>query len=665
MPPSLKPVLLIVAVWLGTSLPAVANEPGVPSAENWLRLDQFGPVDTPAAAAAALATGVRNLEQAGGGVLVIPSGAAAGWLPANQTQERIRTPAPPQPATSWKAGVGVTVVDLRRGSLRVTPPQSTGLVLRRVLKLPPGQGLPDGAECPLVEIVSREAGGPGHPALDREPVVGCSTKSHNENQTFDVCLWRHSYSQGDAALVDARLRSMGDMRPAADAAPRSGAIYVAEVESLTDVFRGQVERYDAASGRLVFTAAANAHTLGSGRPIINLNPAKLVTSDKTFVMQPAGAVLGWGGTVRSTDPAWHAGVVGRFFAIDEPGEHVPGTDKVRRWWLISDYREEGGVKRLSLTRHWWGAKHACGLTQLYDPENFTVDPARPRFLRSIIAPGGYAYDVADGVESAVVNPNGSARMIRLAPGPCQGGDHDFSPGDPIEQAIGPDPFRPQPFRSWLFEKVPGAFPAPVFDVANRGDVGRDSVLWVRGDAFAAPGRQPEQARPALPWNELVSIEASCGTGIVFAGDTIDAAIRFDRPAADGDASGGRAARLVWRWSEPALKRTTLGVDARGRFRVAAPALAVAGASAVRVGGLSAGRRDEAANLRGVAVPVAAEATSVQVRFERPEPDGGYLVIARTTWVTNHAVRERTPDGFMVEFDRPAPPNATVDWLVVH
>ena len=65
------------------------------------------------------------------------------------------------------------------------------------------------------------------------------------------------------------------------------------------------------------------------------------------------------------------------------------------------------------------------------------------------------------------------------------------------------------------------------------------------------------------------------------------------------------------------------------------------------------------------MPVAAEATSVQVRFERPEPDGGYLVIARTTWVTNHAVRERTPDGFMVEFDRPAPPNATVDWLVVH
>jgi hypothetical protein len=267
MPPSSKTVLLIVAVCLGTSLPTVANEPGGPSAEPWLRLDQFGPVDTPAAAEAALATGVRNLERAGGGVLVIPPAAAAGWMPTNQTQERIRIPAPPQPATSWKAGPGVTVVDLRGGSVRVTPPQSTGLVLRRVLKLPPGLELPDGAECPLVEIVSREAGGPGHPALNREPVIGGSTRSHNENQTFDVCLWRHSYSQGDAALVDARLRSMGDMRPAANAAPRSGAIYTAEVESLTDVFRGRVERYDAASGRLVFTAAANAHTLGSGRPV--------------------------------------------------------------------------------------------------------------------------------------------------------------------------------------------------------------------------------------------------------------------------------------------------------------------------------------------------------------------------------------------------------------
>jgi len=656
-----KHVALLVATWLGTVPPTAADESASRSLQTCLRLDQFGPVDTPAAAEAALVTAVRNLERAGGGVLVIPPGAAAGWTPTNQTQERIRTPAPPQPATSWKAGPGVTVVDLRGGSVRVTPPQSTGLVLRRVLKLPSGQGLPDGTACPLVDIVSREAGGSGHPALNREPVIGGSTASHNENQTFDLCLWRHSYSQGDAALIDARLRSMGDMRAAAGAAPRAGAIYAADVESLTDIFRGRVERYDPASGRLVFAAATNAHTLGSGRPIINLNPAKLVTSDKTFIMHPGGGLLGWGGSVRSTDPAWHAGVVGQFFAIDEPGEYVPGTDKVRRWWLISDYGEEGGVKWLSITRHWWGAKHACSVSQLYDPKNFTNDPARPRFLRSIIAPGSYAYDVADGVESAVVNPNGSARTLRLVPGPGQGGDHDFSPGDPIEQAIGPDPFRPQPFRSWLFEKVPGAFPAPVFDVANHGDVGRDSVLWVRSDEVAAPGPQPAQASRSPPWHRLVSIEASCGTGIVFGGDTADAALRFAQPVSGGDPGG----RLAWRWSGPGPKRTTLGVDARGRLRVQAPAVDVAGAAAIRVGGLSADRRDEVANLRGVAVPVAAEATSVRVRFERPEPDGGYLVIARPAWVTNHAVRDRTPDGFLVEFDRPAPPNATVDWLVVH
>jgi hypothetical protein len=39
--------------------------------------------------------------------------------------------------------------------------------------------------------------------------------------------------------------------------------------------------------------------------------------------------------------------------------------------------------------------------------------------------------------------------------------------DEREQAIGPDPFRPAAFRSWLFEKVPGVFPAAVFDIASR------------------------------------------------------------------------------------------------------------------------------------------------------------------------------------------------------
>ena len=97
----------------------------------------------------------------------------------------------------------------------------------------------------------------------------------------------------------------------------------------------------------------------------------------------------------------------------------------------------------------------------------------------------------------------------------------------------------------------------------------------------------------------------------------------------------------------------------------ASAFDVAGSPAVRVGGLSTGRQSTTANLRGVAVPVAPRATSVHVRFERPGPADGYVVIARTTWITNHAVRNQDVTGFAVDFDRPAPPGATVDWFVVH
>lgn len=657
---------VILAACAGSVL-AMAGDATPRASTPWISLDQFGPVDTPSAAEAAFKKAVRTLESTGGGVLVIPVATAAGWTPTNQTQEQLRMPPPPLPATSWRAGPGVTIVDVRGGALRVAPPQSTGMVLARHLKLPTRQCLPDGLGFPMVMLDAVETAVRPQ-ASSPAAVVRASTTSHTENQTFDICIWRHAYSQGDASIVDARLRYMGDMRSTAGAG--GGAIYNASVESLTDVFRGTVDRYDSNAGLLVFTAAANADTLGSGRPIVNLNPAKHVTSDTTFIMEPGGGLLGWGGSVRSTDPAWHAGLVGRFFAIDEPSEYVPGTAQVRRWWLIAGFEEEGGVKRLSITRHWWGAKHGCGISQLYDPRNFTSDPDRPRYLRSIIAPGAYAYDVADGVASAIVNPNGSARTLRLAPGASQSGSIDFSPGDPIEQAIGPDPFRPQPFRSWLFEKVPGAFPAPVFDVVNGGEIQRDSVLWVRGEGLVVPHRQPGGKQPSLKWAELVTVEASCGTGIAFKGDTTDAAIRFEQPTiSEGGDYGDRANRIVWKWSDLAerrrIGRTTLGVDARGTLCMQAPAFDVAGSPAVRVGGLSTGRQSTAATLRGMAVPVVPQATSVHVRFERPGPADAYVVIARTTWITNHAVRDQDVTGFAVDFDRPAPPNATIDWFVVH
>ena len=110
--------------------------------------------------------------------------------------------------------------------------------------------------------------------------------------------------------------------------------------------------------------------------------------------------------------------VGRFFALDEPNECAPAADTVRRWYGIGSVRVNAGhTKDLRIVRHW----------------------------------GATSAGTADG----------------------------FSVGDPIEQAIGPDPYHPISFRSWTSEVVPGSFSSPIFDIANHGGIQRHSVLSIR------------------------------------------------------------------------------------------------------------------------------------------------------------------------------------------
>jgi hypothetical protein len=62
--------------------------------------------------------------------------------------------------------------------------------------------------------------------------------------------------------------------------------------------------------------------------------------------------------------------------------------------------------------------------------------------------------------------------------------------------------------------------------------------------------------------------------------------------------------------------------------------------------------------------VSAGALSVSVPLGRPEPDPTYAVKIRTTWITNPAVTGQRADGFTVQFDRPAPAGATIDWMLM-
>ncbi len=91
------------------------------------------------------------------------------------------------------------------------------------------------------------------------------TFSHNENQTFDVRMWRHNYSQGDNYLFDARFKYMSDVH--STAGDENGVIYAAFVEQELGIFKGKVESWNPESGELKYKGGPKGDTLGSGRPV--------------------------------------------------------------------------------------------------------------------------------------------------------------------------------------------------------------------------------------------------------------------------------------------------------------------------------------------------------------------------------------------------------------
>ena len=100
-----------------------------------------------------------------------------------------------------------------------------------------------------------------------------------------------------------------------------------------------------------------------------------------------------------------------------------------------------------------------------------------RPLDYVIAPGTYVNDVSRAVPGG---DRGGQRTLGVAPYRDQATTFDFAAGDAVEQAIGPDPFKPQAFRCWMWEDVPGAFPSAIFDLANNGAASRYSAMTMRG-----------------------------------------------------------------------------------------------------------------------------------------------------------------------------------------
>jgi hypothetical protein len=695
-----------------TAQPATNIAPLPPG--TYYDLAQFGPYDTAAKAQQTLEKATTAIQDAGGGVLVLPADAPKDWHPVNDFQENWRKPAPPAPATQWGTGPGVTIIDARDS--RVLLPQSTGLNMVRTFQTAPDDSAPHwnynpmlglndnvvsggsfsgqlnasvaagkdqrfyvaslGGLAPGVTLSAMQAGKEagkvtvksfGYDKEQKQPFfiadasgalkagatlfyktvlsnIKVATNANNELQTFDVMDWRYHYSQGDSYLFDGYYFYAGDNGDkrieATEDGARGTAVYSAMTHNLTNIFRGKVSKVDPKNGVVEYSGGVNPATLATGRPLINLNPQKTIVG-RAYVMYPWG-ILGLSGSIRSKEATWTKDVVGRWFTVDEPSEYVPGGDKVRRWYLITRFEEKDGVKMLSIRRSWWGAKQDGGLTTL-NPKNYTTKEDNPKLLSCIIAPGANVYDVAGATEGAKDGikwkTSGSLKVVPYAD---SGGQFDFAPGDPVEQPIGAIPFRPIPYRAWLWDAVPGVFPAPVIDIANSGDVPRSEALRVGGKSgFNA----------VFGTTDLQSVNDA----IVIRGKVNHAAVWLHQP-------DNTMQFITWRGIG------NLGVYPQNGnlFWAGSPGgWNLKGRSFLELSGL--GGRNQAqplTNFRGVRVPVPAGQSTFSVAFPTPEPGKDYTVRVETSWPGGNAVTERTEKGFAVAFEKPAPQGATLNWLLM-
>ncbi|HOF89579.1 MAG TPA: hypothetical protein PLZ36_15975, partial [Armatimonadota bacterium] len=137
-------LLVCLGIWARAQAPAPA--PAIVS------LAEYGPIATPAQADAALENAAAALIAGGGGILLIPADAPAGWKPENITQGAWRKPDPPAPARQWGYTPGITIVDRRGGAVTVSVPQMTPLTIERTLRMAAGQSAGHWGYLPMLQL---------------------------------------------------------------------------------------------------------------------------------------------------------------------------------------------------------------------------------------------------------------------------------------------------------------------------------------------------------------------------------------------------------------------------------------------------------------------------------------------------------------------------------
>ncbi|WP_254511272.1 hypothetical protein [Anatilimnocola floriformis] len=529
-------------------------------------------------------------------------------------------------------------------------------------------------------------------------ILHMTQTSNADNQTYDVKVIRNQYAHGDTYIYYCDFNYMSNVHSAAG--DENGNCYAAFIRSMDNNFRSTVDSYDAAANKLVFANSANnVESLGNSRPLINLNPAKHITAGKVLIVpgrsefdqpDPQMSIFEgknyateltknpitnaterkFGGLIRGDkDVPWDASVVGRFFAVDEKSEKTPKGNY--RWYMITKFNQSPeGHKEIEIQRFWWGAKSA-GSPTLYRNDNYTWD-GHEKPLSYIIAPGTYVNDVARALAGG---DRGGQRTLGIAPFADATNGNTFEKGDKLEQAIGPDPFKPEAMRVWMWEDVPGQYPAAVLDAANHGAVSRYSVISVAG----GPANLDDIAKrhePKPAWDNIIVMNSAATVGLNFKADFANAALLFQQPNREqpikwqygmkaeevnaGQASTGNARPMD---PKPVPKTASLTVSRDdGEFQLQGGGLNTGG-SVSGVAGLS-GDEKAAKNLRGKNLSPTENAKTFEVKFPRPEADADYAVFLELSWLTERAVSNKTAEGFTVTFSQAAPAGAKLDWMLV-
>ena len=197
------------------------------------------------------------------------------------------------------------------------------------------------------------------------------------------------------------------------------------------------------------------------------------------------------------------------------------------------------------------------------------------------------------------------------------------------------------------------------DIANHGAVMRDTMLWVHGGSSSFEKETTTRYDRNPAWDRIIELDSVSNTGIKFSADTGNAAILFTQP-------NDRVQPIKWYYGTdkekpPKVASLTVTRDTGelsftggGGARFDGPLVA---------SGLSADAK-ASRNLRGKNVAVKAGQTTVGITFEIEEVDGDYAVFVEQNWIGNRAIVKKEAKGFTVQFEKPAPDGAKLDWMIV-